>query len=178
MPRVVNAVGTGALSQEVNLNHLANTSDSVSYDPESHPGAYYWAEDGNLVSIYRTGSYVIRAASVDELQDTESEFLTAMEEIGLETCGGELSVDNIVMDADLDHPVNLNAAVIELGIEYTEYEPEQFPGMFYRPEEIDCVLTLFSTGKLVVTGITDEQVGRDAVEFLREQIRGSFQRST
>jgi len=55
----------------------------------------------------------------------------------------------------LDEMVSLNALSIGLGLEVTEYEPEQFPGLVYRPEGIGAVLLVFANGKLVITGAKD-----------------------
>jgi transcription initiation factor TFIID TATA-box-binding protein len=45
--------------------------------------------------------------------------------------------------------------VIALGIDVTEYEPEQFPGLFYRPDEQDWFSILFATGSIVIDGVPD-----------------------
>nr|AWM95337.1 putative transcription factor [uncultured microorganism] len=48
--------------------------------------------------------------------------------------------------------MNLNALAIGLGLEQVEYEPEQFPGLIYRPESAEGVVLLFSNGRVVITG--------------------------
>lgn len=61
-------------------------------------------------------------------------------------------INNIVATAEIDSIPPLEAIVVGLGFEQTEYEPEQFPALIYRGGE--SVMLLFSSGKLVCTGLT------------------------
>lgn len=61
-------------------------------------------------------------------------------------------IQNIVCTAELNRSLNLSALAVGLGLEVTEYEPEQFPGLIYRPENTSCVVLLFATGRVVITG--------------------------
>lgn len=52
----------------------------------------------------------------------------------------------------LERPLNLSALAVGLGLEVTEYEPEKFPGLVYRPRDHECVLLVFATGRVIITG--------------------------
>jgi transcription initiation factor TFIID TATA-box-binding protein len=72
--------------------------------------------------------------------------------------GGDLEwfqVQNLVCTTVLADKLDLNRLSIGLGLEKTEYEPEQFPGLIYRNPEFECVALVFSTGKAVLTGSSD-----------------------
>jgi transcription initiation factor TFIID TATA-box-binding protein len=60
---------------------------------------------------------------------------------------------NIVATAELDSTLSLEAIAIGLGLEQTEYEPEQFPALVFRFQ--DGVILIFASGKLICTGLTD-----------------------
>ena len=77
---------------------------------------------------------------------------------------------NIVCTGELDQSLNLNALAIGLGLEDTEYEPEQFPGLIFRPSEADCVVLLFATGKVVITGGSDMETADNTFRELKRQI--------
>jgi transcription initiation factor TFIID TATA-box-binding protein len=53
-------------------------------------------------------------------------------------------------------------------LEQTEYEPEQFPALIYRGEE--AVLLIFSSGKIVCTGLTDLDQISLAIDDITEQM--------
>jgi transcription initiation factor TFIID TATA-box-binding protein len=69
-----------------------------------------------------------------------------------------------------DSPLELADLVIPLGIENVEYEPEQFPGIFYRPPESPGLFLIFSSGKLVLTGVRNRETAEKSFEQLREKI--------
>lgn len=156
--QVQNIVGTGSLGVEVDLDAIVEDLDVVEsqYDPGYYPGAYLRLTDaGPLITLYRTGKYNITGAhSEDELRLTQTEFLKRLVGIGLidETVDDGFSISNVVATADLGENINLNALAVGLGLEAVEYEPEQFPGLIYRPSNLRCVLLIFGSGKVVITG--------------------------
>ena len=62
-----------------------------------------------------------------------------------------IQVENIVASAQLPNKLNLDKIVFDL--ENSEYEPEQFPGLVYRMKDPKAAFLLFSSGKIVCTGI-------------------------
>ena len=70
----------------------------------------------------------------------------------------------------LDTDVNLEALTIALGLEQTEYEPEQFPAIVYRPPEFAVTLLIFSTGNAIVGGTTDRQEAKSALKEVKDEI--------
>jgi transcription initiation factor TFIID TATA-box-binding protein len=100
--------------------------------------------------------------------DTNEEFLEHLTEFGIidSELDPDFIVQNVVCTAYLGHSVNLNALAIGLGLEAVEYEPEQFPGLVYRP----TVLLLFANGKVVVTEAPDVQIAEEAFSSLESQV--------
>jgi len=66
--------------------------------------------------------------------------------------------------------VNLNTLAIGLGLEAVEYEPEQFPGLIYRPEAFPAVLLVFANGKVVITGAADVETAEETFSHLQTQV--------
>jgi transcription initiation factor TFIID TATA-box-binding protein len=77
-------------------------------------------------------------------------------------------IKNIVATAELDSLPPLETIAIGLGLEQTEYEPEQFPALIYRYG--DSVLLVFSSGKIVCTGLTDLEQISAAIENITMEI--------
>jgi len=59
---------------------------------------------------------------------------------------------------------------IGLGLEAVEYEPEQFPGLIYRPPDFPAVLLVFANGNVVITGAKDMQTAEEAFSHLQNQV--------
>lgn len=69
----------------------------------------------------------------------------------------------------LDQTLDLN--VIASVIPTAEYNPEQFPGLIYRMEDLGVVLLLFSSGKMVCTGAKKEEDVKLAVNRIYEKLK-------
>jgi transcription initiation factor TFIID TATA-box-binding protein len=175
---VVNVVGSGSLGIEIDIGMLSADIPAAEYNPDNYHGMYLrLAEDAPLVTIYRSGKYIITgASSKEELFETRREALKQLAETGLvsDDVDDGFSIQNFVCQGDIGQAVNLSAAAIGLGLERTEYEPEQFPGLVYRPVEHDCVLLLFGSGKVVVTGAPEVSIAQQAFTDLLKRLEDLF----
>ena len=176
MINIVNIVGSGALDIELDLERLSDDiSEPVArYNPDKYPGMYLrFGEDEPLITVYRTGKYIITGAdSEDKLNSHRDRFLSFFVDIGvLEKSEDEwFSVQNYVCTADLGGAQNLNALAIGIGLENTEYEPEQFPGLIYRPDSNGCVILIFATGQVVITGAKEFEIAERSFKQLQDTL--------
>ena len=80
---------------------------------------------------------------------------------------------NIVVTTDLSEQLsgarlNLTSLVFSLPFQYTEYEPEQFPGLIYKNPDLNVVYLIFSSGRCVITGSKTFEEALKAEEQLKE----------
>lgn len=180
MIEIVNVVGSGALDVELDLKRLADDIDgpAARYDLDKYPAMYLrFGDDEPLITVYRTGKYIITGADSDEeLYSLRERFLTFFNDLGVvEKPEDEwFSVQNYVCTGDLEGAQNLNALAIGLGLERTEYEPEQFPGLIYRPDSGDCVVLIFATGRVVITGARECEIAEQAFNQLQDTLSEHF----
>lgn len=176
MLNVVNVVGSGQLDVELDIGRLDEdiTNAETRYDPEKYHGMYLrFEEEGPLLVVYRSGKYIITGAdSEQEVQESRERFLSLMGELGAIDTSEDISfkIQNYVCQGDLDQQTNLNALAIGLGLENTEYEPEQFPGLVYRPKAFNCVLLVFGSGKTIVTGADTVDEAQQAFNHLESAV--------
>ena len=175
MVQIVNVVSSGSLGVELDLSAVADElGDLAEYDPEKYPGVYVnLSESSPLITLYRTGKYIITGSdSEKEAEATRKEFLSILAEHGILSNPGDqwFEVQNYVCTADIGQQLNLSALAIGLGLEHTEYEPEQFPGLVYRPPEHNCVLLAFGSGQVVITGATEIEEAERAFATIAERI--------
>lgn len=179
MVDVVNVVASGSLGVELDLEAIAGDLDEiVDYDPDKYPGAYFrFGDSAPLITLYRTGKYIVTGASSEEEAHTiRGEFLNILTDHGILLSAEDewFQVQNYVCISEIGENVNLSALAIGLGLEITEYEPEQFPGLVYRPPDHDCVLLVFGSGKVIITGTTSIQSAEEASDSLRKHIADLF----
>lgn len=77
----------------------------------------------------------------------------------------------IKKDTERETDVQLNAFSISLGLESTEYEPEQFPEPVCLRSDFDAVLLISATGKVVITGSRDLETAESAYLHLQSKIQ-------
>ena len=63
------------------------------------------------------------------------------------------TIQNIVVKSSLNLEHDLNLNLIASKINNTQYEKSRFPGLFIRYSHPKCVVIVFRTGKLILTGI-------------------------
>ena len=168
-----NVVASTGIGQELDLESLAMDLTGAEYDPEQFPGLVYRTQEPKAAAlIFRSGKIVCTgASSTDAVHQSLEIVFEAFRDLGLDVGEDpEIVVQNIVTSADLGRTLNLNAIAIGLGLEQVEYEPEQFPGLVYRLEDVDVVALLFGSGKLVITGGKHPDDARTAVEVIVDRL--------
>jgi transcription initiation factor TFIID TATA-box-binding protein len=176
MPEVVNIVASGTLGRELNIRAVGEDIDADEVKSQTGeyktPTAYIRErEDGPLVTVYESGSYHISGAeSIEDAEKTRDWFVGELERLGIKRVDSTFAVKNVVVVGDLGENLDLNALAIRFGLERVEYEPEQFPGMVFRPDERDSVFLIFSSGRVVIPGSSSSEMGFEAFDWLVAQI--------
>lgn len=166
---VVNVVAGGTVDTELDIEQLAADAPlpTANYDPSFNATFLRCQEDGPLLIVYTSGSYILRGvSSYGAVEETMNSFLDTLTEMGVPLGEPTTSVRNVVATASFDITFDLTTLVAHLGFEHTEYEPEQFPGLVYRPPDSGCVLLIFATGNVVITGGVHPDDNRDALASL------------
>ncbi|MGA1821162.1 MAG: hypothetical protein ACMUIG_01390 [Thermoplasmatota archaeon] len=77
-------------------------------------------------------------------------------------------IENIVMRANLGCTLDLDR--LSRGFEGSEFDPEKFPGMIYRMEDVRIAALLFTSGNMVITGARDLESAGKTFRKLVERI--------
>lgn len=176
MVEIVNVVGSGGLGVELDVSEVERDLpvSFTEHNPENYHGLYVrLVEKGPLITVYRSGKFIITGgSSLEEVEETKQAFLNILQDMEIisDATEVEFHIQNVVCTEDLGRSVNLNALAIGLGLESVEYEPEQFPGLIYRPLEISVVLLIFANGKVVITGSSQLQIAEKGFEHLQSRL--------
>jgi transcription initiation factor TFIID TATA-box-binding protein len=173
---VVNVVGTGRLPTELAISALKeDLSGIVSENDTPQPGLHLkFVEDGPLATFYRSGKYIIRAPSKSKLQQMNNDLKSEIGRLKLMNpqYNTDFQIKNVVAVGKLDiEHIDLPTLVIGLGLEYSEYEPEQFPALTYRNSKYPCTFLIFANGKVVMAGGKSVTKTREAyTEFITTEL--------
>lgn len=182
--RIVNLVGYLDFDTEFELSALADLLRSseyvtqVKFDPAENHWLSTWftlstdSDDKDwYVSFYRKGSCAIVGCDSVEVLDELGNIIVKEVEPAIETNPTPI-IKNVVATGDVGQALDLEIVAIGLGLEHTEYEPEQFPGILYRDKK--HVYILFNSGKIVCTGSADVDSTLEAVEEFTMLLRTQF----
>jgi len=171
--QIENVVASTTLGAELALEQLAADLPGAEYNPEEFPGVIYRLDDPTATTlIFDSGKAVCTGATtVDAVHQALSIVVEDLRELGIDIAPDPtVDVQNIVFSGSFDQSLNLNAIAIGLGLEAVEYEPEQFPGLVYRLEDPDVVVLLFGSGKLVITGGSNQDHAHQALEAVHDRL--------
>ena len=172
---VVSTMGSGDLGREIDLDAVIESLETE-FEIESNRSSDSMVTirlepSGPALTLYRTGPYQIRGTnSRDTLFDANKMLLNALETIGVDLTNPSFEQKNAVYLEDFETTIQLETLVVHLGLENVEYEPEQFPGVIYRPSEIGTVNLIFSSGKTIISGTIHEDTAERSAEYLKKQL--------
>lgn len=176
---VVNVVGMITFQQELDLRAFADTFSereeivSVTYEPnENHWLQARFEPDGSYVAFYRSGRCSIAGAnSIEHFHEIADRVTVIMRDLLEFDYEPKTEVSNIVATAELDLDIPLELLAVHLGMESVEYEPEQFPALLFRGS--DYTILLFSSGKIVCTGLTNLKDISEAIEDMDSRVQAA-----
>jgi len=170
-------MGSGSLGRELDLNAFvteleSNLGNQLEADLTSSGMATIRLDkDGPAYLVYRTGSFQIRGPkSVESLFNASDRLRDVLDRLGVNIPDYKFNHVTSVFLESLDLKVDLDLLMISLGVEYAEYEPEQFPGLIYRPPDHEVSLLIFSSGKVIIGGTTDREKATSAIKALKNKL--------
>jgi len=168
---IVNVVATVKIGQEINLRKILEKIPQAEYDPRRFPGLVYrLSSPKTAILIFGSGNMVITGAKAERDVYRAIQILinTLRSKRIISDAEPQVKIENVVAAGNLKGEIDLEEAAISL--EFTIYEPEEFPGLIYRMDDPQVVILLFSSGKIVCTGARGEKYVYDAVEKLQKKL--------
>jgi transcription initiation factor TFIID TATA-box-binding protein len=154
---IANIVASTHLDRPFDLSALCEDLPNTEYHPETSPNLIY-RPDGNgnvCIMVPSSGRISITGTkSREKLTNGLRELVSELENIGIDVKiqESDILIQNVVANYDFGREFDLSVVAVNLGLDNVEYEPEQFPGLIYRPRSGYCTALLFNSGKLVITG--------------------------
>lgn len=171
---VVNIVAMADLGRELDLQPIFDDLNGVrsEYNPaENHWMKTWLGEKDRYTAFYKSGRCMVAGIeSTDELGEISDAVLEHFGDM-LELDGPPtFQVKNVVAVGyqDLDH--SLEELAVTLGLEQIEYEPELFPGLIWRAPSDGFTMLVFSSGRIVCTGLTELEEIVEAMDRFKEHL--------
>jgi len=149
------------IEENLDLLLLSENLKNAQYDKNRFPGLFTrFNHPKSAIIIFRNGKLILTGlksfSHVDLIIERLILRLNEINSISLKKGVIDTQVVNIVVTADFARTINLDSASIILN--NAIYEPEVFPGLSYKiSTPVKAVYLIFSTGKIVLTGIRQEK---------------------
>ena len=155
---------------EINLKELSTKINNTEYNPKRFPGLFIrYTHPKCVIIFFRNGKLILTGLKlfnqIDLIIKRLIFKLNDIFEVQIDPNSIQPKVVNIVITANFYKKINLNLAVLKL--DNSIYEPEVFPGLVYKTSiPIKSVFLIFSTGKIVLTGISEKIMIEPALKHL------------
>ena len=173
---VQNIVAFVDLKTELDLERLAFELPDSEYDPDRFAALIVKFKQPKIsFLVFRNGKMNCTGANqIAKIEEGVAKLVDRLRRLGIKIGKHpEIKVTNVVSTVDLGLTLHLDE--IALNVDNVEYEPEQFPGLVYRPYDWPYDTTpsilVFGNGKLVVAGVREVSEARLLVEGLLESLR-------
>ncbi len=174
---IENVVASVSFNQPIDLYQLSSSVGVWSYDPKRFPAVIIkFARPRVTALVFSSGKVVlVGAKGEEEVKLAYRRLVFAMTKAHVVQKGQpKLVIHNVVASISFSQRIRLE----ELGkkFEKTVYEPEQFPGLIMRDE--DVVFVVFSSGKVICAGARSEKHVLEAAQRLYGMLvsSGGFER--
>jgi len=170
--KIENIVASASLNIKIPLEKIVEHLEGTEYEPEQFPGLVYRMKDPKAATlIFSSGKIVCTGArSVADVKRVVKKVVDMLKESKIgDPKSYTIQIENIVASAKLEAKLNLDKIAFEL--ENSEYEPEQFPGLVYRMKDPKAAFLLFSSGKIVCTGIRKVEDIENAVKTVSKKLK-------
>jgi len=154
MAFVVNMTIIVQLSSDIDLHTLHDKSDDIVYSPRSFSGAKYRCFNPCYSAlIFRTGKVTLTGVtSISKARQAADHLANYLTSLGLNITVVSLNVKNQVISFNAERTIDL-PKFYNLHKAESSYEIELFPGLIYRNSIYGITMLIFSSGKIIVTGI-------------------------
>ncbi|MHA1612503.1 MAG: TATA-box-binding protein [Promethearchaeota archaeon] len=171
---VENVVVSVKLHQDLPLDKIAKAYKDAEFNTNKFPGICVHLTAPNpksTVLIFGNGKCVITGLKFSkDVPKVIEKIVDRFKAINIEiTQEPEYEVVNVVTSINLKQRINLDEA--SLLLTHSIYEPEVFPGLIFRVEDPKSVFLIFSSGKVVLTGIKSEEQIVPCIKFLGKNLK-------
>ena len=164
MIKIVSMVTICTLDQPLDLLYLANNIEGAILPKKIGIWVKYRIKPENYyIAFYKSGKILITGVkSLKEINNTAQRVLKILEDAGVHVNITKIEIVNIVCLGSFKFNTSLENVIYNLDSSDVSYEPEQFPGLILK--RWGATFLLFSSGKVIITGIRDFQVAKNLFE--------------
>jgi transcription initiation factor TFIID TATA-box-binding protein len=168
--KIVNIVATVILDEPLDLNRVHKHLPSSKFPKGGSPWLQYRLQPENYyTTFYKSGKFLITGVTSPEvIRHIADRIIQILKKNDIDVEITEIRIHNFVVVDTVGHEVQFDKIISSLQNVNIEYEPEQFPGMIIKMGGHSFLL--FSSGKIILTGVRDIESITPALISFKEKI--------
>ena len=167
---ISNIVAVANLKDKLDLELLSKKIKNTELIPSKVWLKMRLQPDNKYIAFYASGKFLVTGVKTfDELNKTVQRVIEELVKSDIHVKLNEIKISNIVLSDQIELNLSLDEIIGELNPSNSSYEPEQFPGLFYKDSD-GINYTLFSSGKIIITGLTDIDNAKKNLDEFKELI--------
>jgi transcription initiation factor TFIID TATA-box-binding protein len=170
--KIQNIVVSVELNRDINLKEIIEAYRDAEENLNKFPGICLRLKKPKCaILLFSNGKMVITGLKFSkDAPIVISRVIDRLNAIGIEiTDEPNWRLVNLVLSLNFKQTIPLDDAALLLT--HSIYEPEVFPGLIFRIQEPKCVFLIFSSGKVVLTGLKAEDQIIPAVKLLGKTLK-------
>jgi len=170
---VENIIAYAKIADEIDIHKIAEKIPGFMYDPSEFLGLTLKLDEPNVAILLLPNGKVIctGAKKIQDIDYSIKYVVNKIKNIGVKINSlVEIEIQNIVASYNFEKQLNLDSISKALMLENISFEPKEFPGLIYKMDDIGAVLLIFSSGKIVCTGVKNLEDTSKAIELMKEKI--------
>ena len=170
--KIVNIVAYSKIKGNIDIETLSYLLPNSQYEPEQFPGLIYRKEEYTIIMFF---SGKISSHGTKTIQKSKKAIINVIEEITGKNCilgskkHEKIIIVNIVSTADMKRRIDVESFSDE--VSGTMYEPEQFPGVIFKPYQNSLTALIFRSGKIVVVGAKNRKSLLNCYKLLSKTLK-------
>jgi transcription initiation factor TFIID TATA-box-binding protein len=168
--KIVNIVATVILAEPLDLNRVYEYLPGSKFPKAGSPWLQYRLQPENYyTTFYKSGKFLVTGVtSPDDIRPIADRIISILKKNAINVEIIDIRIHNFVVVDTIGHNVQFDKIIASFQNSNIEYEPEQFPGMIIK--EGGHSFLLFSSGKIVLTGVKEIKSIMPALQKFKEKI--------
>ena len=126
--------------------------------------------ENHYIAFYRSGKFLTTGLKrFEDVEDVTGRVLAKLKAVDIQNPLEKVEIVNIVLTDHVEFNGSLEDVLFSLDSVEASYEPEQFPGLFYKDGN-GLSYTLFQSGKMIIAGVRDIEIAEKSLKKFKKLI--------
>jgi len=168
--KIVNIIAVAKMRDNFDLNTLNEKIENTEINSSGNWLKMRLKPENHYIAFYRSGKFLTTGLKrFEDVEEVTGRVLAKLKDAGILNPLEKLEIVNIVLTDHVEFKGSLEDVLFSLDSTEASYEPEQFPGLFYKDGN-GLSYTLFQSGKMIITGVKDIEMVEKNVNKFKELI--------